>query len=197
MELTAELKKEIKEKVSIPRYFDEIIIPQLEGYYSDYTVDFEAKPTAKCPLHDEDTPSFRFYSDTDSFFCFGCRAAGDVIALHQKFSLKQNGTLPYYKDAAEFLYKYFIQGQESTTVFQKPAKLMPDIELSTKHEMLAFGGMMHNIESRLMASGLEIVTKREIWRMIDTYSILVHKNLLNATEAKKEVERAYQEKISK
>ncbi len=56
-------------KVLIPKYFYEIIIPNMEGYYSDYTVDFESKPVVKCPLHGEDTPSLRWYEDTNTFYC--------------------------------------------------------------------------------------------------------------------------------
>lgn len=32
-----------------------------------------------CPFHDEEHPSLVVYPATKSFFCFGCRAAGDVI----------------------------------------------------------------------------------------------------------------------
>ena len=39
------------------------------------------KYQALCPLHSEDTPSFTIYSDSDSFFCWGCRAGGDAIEL--------------------------------------------------------------------------------------------------------------------
>jgi DNA primase len=34
---------------------------------------------ARCPFHDEEHPSLVVYPATRSFFCFGCRAAGDVI----------------------------------------------------------------------------------------------------------------------
>lgn len=34
-----------------------------------------------CPFHNEKTPSFTVYEDTDSFYCFGCGAGGDVITF--------------------------------------------------------------------------------------------------------------------
>lgn len=33
----------------------------------------------RCPFHEEEHPSLVIYPATRSFFCFGCRAAGDVI----------------------------------------------------------------------------------------------------------------------
>jgi DNA primase len=33
----------------------------------------------RCPFHDETDASFTIYLNTQSYFCFGCRAAGDVI----------------------------------------------------------------------------------------------------------------------
>ncbi len=32
-----------------------------------------------CPFHSEKTPSFIVYNDTQSFYCFGCGAGGDVV----------------------------------------------------------------------------------------------------------------------
>lgn len=34
-----------------------------------------------CPFHNEKTPSFAVYEDTQSFYCFGCGAGGDVIGF--------------------------------------------------------------------------------------------------------------------
>ena len=39
---------------------------------------------ALCPFHSEKTPSFHVYTDTQSFYCFGCGAGGDVITFTKK-----------------------------------------------------------------------------------------------------------------
>ncbi|MGN1480378.1 CHC2 zinc finger domain-containing protein, partial [Porcipelethomonas sp.] len=39
---------------------------------------------ALCPFHAEKTPSFHVYTDTQSFYCFGCGAGGDVITFTKR-----------------------------------------------------------------------------------------------------------------
>ena len=39
-----------------------------------------------CPFHNEKTPSFYVYPETQSFYCFGCGAGGDVITFVRKIS---------------------------------------------------------------------------------------------------------------
>lgn len=34
-----------------------------------------------CPFHEEKTPSFYLYTETNRFYCFGCHEKGDVINL--------------------------------------------------------------------------------------------------------------------
>ena len=50
-----------------------------------------------CPFHNERTPSFCVYSDTQSYYCFGCGSGGDVITF-----IKNIEGLDY-ADAVRFL----------------------------------------------------------------------------------------------
>ena len=40
--------------------------------------------TGLCPFHNEKTPSFVVFNATQSFYCFGCAAAGDVVTFIRK-----------------------------------------------------------------------------------------------------------------
>ncbi|MEG1125651.1 MAG: DNA primase [Oscillospiraceae bacterium] len=42
--------------------------------------------TGLCPFHNEKTPSFVVYPETQSFYCFGCGAGGDVINFVKKIN---------------------------------------------------------------------------------------------------------------
>jgi len=39
---------------------------------------------ARCPFHDDRNPSFVVYPESQSFYCFGCHAAGDVLSFLMK-----------------------------------------------------------------------------------------------------------------
>ena len=40
--------------------------------------------TGLCPFHNEKTPSFTVYPETQSFYCFGCQAGGDAVTFIRK-----------------------------------------------------------------------------------------------------------------
>ena len=37
-----------------------------------------------CPFHEEDTPSFHVYTDTQSYYCFGCHESGNIFTFLMK-----------------------------------------------------------------------------------------------------------------
>ena len=52
-----------------------------------------------CPFHSERTPSFTVFPATQSFYCFGCGAGGDVVS----FIMREENL--DYRSALEFLAK--------------------------------------------------------------------------------------------
>ena len=50
-----------------------------------------------CPFHDEKTPSFHVYTDSQTYYCFSCHEAGDIFT----FVMKKNGLS--FPEAIEFL----------------------------------------------------------------------------------------------
>ncbi len=58
----------------------------IESLISSYVLLKRAGRNLKglCPFHSEKTPSFVVYPESQSFYCFGCGATGDVIDLVAK-----------------------------------------------------------------------------------------------------------------
>lgn len=80
--------KERGGKVAIPKTFITRLLDNSDIYdiASSYMVVKRAGRTSKgvCPFHNDKTPSLTIYSDTQSFYCFGCGAGGDVISFIMK-----------------------------------------------------------------------------------------------------------------
>jgi len=171
----------VKNNVTIPDYFYNIVMPQMKNYYNDYSVDFEVRPVAKCCLHDEDTPSFRYYDETNTFFCFGCRAGGDIIELHRKFIEKINGVRPSFAESVIFLYKYFIEGKESYKIKSDRIGVRGSSNKSTPAELIRLSGYLSKLESSMLTSDIDDDIKKSIWSKIDNISLLVAVNEIRAT----------------
>ena len=176
--------QDVKYKISVPMYFYNVIIPQRADYYSDYAVDFDARPVAKCPIHDEDTPSMRFYEETNTFYCFGCRAGGDVIELHRRFTHRMTDVMPSFEESVDFLYDFFIKGNESAKVIKLTGKLNETEQLSTQVELLRYTNYASILEGQLGVDGsISDRAKNDIWKALDNTDILISKNEINAMDA--------------
>ena len=55
------------------------------------------KYSAPCPFHDDRTPSFYIYPETNSFYCFSCLKGGDLIKFVEFYFSKD------FKSAVKYL----------------------------------------------------------------------------------------------
>jgi DNA primase catalytic core len=67
---------EIKQRLSI------------ETVLSHYNLKPDRHNFLKCPFHDDQEPSLKIYPETNTFNCFGCGAAGDVIEFIERYEKK-------------------------------------------------------------------------------------------------------------
>lgn len=69
-----DIKDEIKSRLSIEDIIGRIVSlrPSSRGYLG------------LCPFHGEKTPSFHVYTDTQSYYCFGCKESGDIFTFTMK-----------------------------------------------------------------------------------------------------------------
>ncbi len=77
MDRFEEVKTRIKEGVDLVATVEEYVPLKTRGRYH----------VGLCPFHQERTPSFTVYSDTQHFKCYGCGEAGDVYS----FLMKRDG----------------------------------------------------------------------------------------------------------
>ena len=189
----------VKNNVSVADYFYNIVIPNMPSYY-DTEVNFDAKPTAKCPLHDEDTASFRYYEETNSFYCFGCRAGGNVINLHMKFYERINGTPTTYDEAVRFLYNYFLLGREhseNTVQANQKKDLATKEQLNSNEDVFRFKREYRKVTDLLMFdSGIPFDKKEKAYKMLDDLDCLVSLDFVEAMKAREYLKTEFKELIS-
>ena len=69
---------------------------------------------AKCPFHNEKTPSFFVSPDRGSYYCFGCGASGDIFTFVEEFEgLDFKGALRLLADRAGVLLEHYSKEEES------------------------------------------------------------------------------------
>jgi DNA primase len=83
--------EQIKDRLSITDVLASYITLQQSG----------SQFKARCPFHNEKTPSFSVSPDKGLYYCFGCGAKGDIFSFVEKFEgLDFSGALKLLADRA-------------------------------------------------------------------------------------------------
>ncbi|MEJ1619729.1 CHC2 zinc finger domain-containing protein, partial [Escherichia coli] len=59
-------------------------IAEVVGEYVQLTPAGKGRLKGLCPFHKEKSPSFQVDTDQGYFYCFGCKAGGDVFSFVQR-----------------------------------------------------------------------------------------------------------------
>ncbi len=108
----------IKERLSIEEIVSSYIKLEKSG----------ANFKARCPFHNEKTPSFFVSADRGSYYCFGCSAKGDIFTFVEEFEgLDFKGALKMLADKAGVPLENFNSKEESEK--EKLYRVMEDATL--------------------------------------------------------------------
>jgi DNA primase len=86
--------------------------PLLEAVMHHFDVDFNDQRNsgmAKCPLHEDRTPSFSYRIDEGLWNCHSCGNGGDSFTLIEKYHADQLGKQIGFKEAKEYARKHGLE----------------------------------------------------------------------------------------
>lgn len=119
----SQITEEIKEKLDIVDVISAYIKVEKTG------INYKAK----CPFHNEKTPSFYISTQRQTFYCFGCQEKGDIFTFVEKFEgLDFKGALTTLADKAGVELKKFKGEEFSDRENKEKEKLYEILEEATK-----------------------------------------------------------------
>lgn len=197
MVVTEEMKRRVKSEISISDYVYNVIVPEMPWYFDGSIVDFDLKPVIKCPLHGEDTPSFRYYPETNTYYCWGCGSGGDVIALHREFMKKIKDTNVSFDEAVSFLYNTFLLGKPAVPQKILTKEKAQGIEVSSNDKLL-FKVAYSNVESKLQREvNMDMEDKVEVYKALDNAVKLSELGFIHPSDATVYVNTMFKQAIQK
>lgn len=135
-------KLDAVKRIPIPQYLLEVV-PEIAPSLAGVDLDLYSRPVCCCPVHNEKTPSFRWFEDTNTCYCFGCGAGGDIINLHRKILSVNEEVEVSFDEAAEHLYELFIGDSDCSSLLN-----VPKAGEKTKKELLVYEHTVLNRASK-------------------------------------------------
>ena len=81
----------------------------------------------KCPFHDENTPSFNVNNEKGLFYCFGCKAGGNIVTFTKKYkNFTFNEAVNYISEytGVKLLNNTFLNKDKNNQLNQKEIKIL-------------------------------------------------------------------------
>jgi len=102
---------------------------------------------ARCPFHNEKTPSFFISPDRGTYYCFGCGASGDIFSFVEEFEgLDFKGALKLLADRAGVQLEHFNPKEESEK--EKLYRVMEEATLYFENNLKESAEVLEYIKSR-------------------------------------------------
>lgn len=132
--------QKIKERLSIEEVVSSYIKLERAG----------ANLKARCPFHNEKTPSFFISSSRGSYYCFGCGASGDIFTFVEEFEgLDFKGALKLLANRAGVpLEAYSKEMQESESEKEKLYRVMEEATKYFENNLAGNGEVLEYLKSR-------------------------------------------------
>ena len=132
--------QQIKERLSIEEVVSSYIKLEKAG----------ANLKAKCPFHNEKTPSFFVSADRGTYYCFGCGASGDIFTFVEEFEgLDFKGALKMLADRAGIqLQAYTREMKEAESEKEKLYRVMEAATLYFENNLSESKEVLDYLRSR-------------------------------------------------
>ena len=185
--------QKIKERLSIEEVVSSYIKLEKSG----------ANFKARCPFHNEKTPSFFISPDRGSYYCFGCSAKGDIFTFVEEFEgLDFKGALKMLADKAGVpLESFNPKDKESQSEKERLYRAMEDATLFFEKNITSQIGVLAYLKNRGLndesIKNFRIGFISEDWRLL--YSHLTNKGWQEAEIEKagliKKTEKGYYDRF--
>jgi len=156
--------QQIKERLSIEEVISSYIKLEKAG----------ANFKAKCPFHNEKTPSFFISPDRGNYYCFGCSAKGDIFTFVEEFEgLDFKGALKLLAEKAGVPLENFSYNKEAESEKEKLYRVMEEATKFFEKNLVGSKEVLDYLKIR----GIEDKTVKDFrigfikndWRELYTY----------------------------